>query len=181
MVNLLKRCRATDTIIKFLTGLGRCPKSCYVTLSTSVIEKISEQLFRRQLKINMGRHFGGNSNHDYIVEVLSLVLLLAHPCLLSGSWKRLCNVCVHYFTCCFKNWCRLLSLDHNRYPRASYDMLKVYDDSGKVNWLSQIRILPFETCFSCVWISKSCGNVDMFIKKFYSVVMIGNYRNGMHK
>ena len=75
------------------------------------------------------------------------------------------NMCINYYSRCVKYWCRLLHMEPHRYPKACYEMLKSYDDNGKVNWVSHVRLLLMQTGFSYVWI-QDCGHVNYFIRCF---------------
>ena len=53
-----------------------------------------------------------------------------------------------------------------RYPKACYNMLKAYDDQGKVTWATHIRELLAKYGFRYVWMSQEIGDDVLFIKIF---------------
>ena len=42
---------------------------------------------------------------------------------------------------CIRYWLRILSMDDSRYVKKCYNMLKVLDDYGQTNWVSNVRKL----------------------------------------
>ena len=54
----------------------------------------------------------------------------------------------------------------NRYLHVCYNMLKSYDDSGKISWATHVKMLLYKYGFGHVWLSQGVGDEIMFLKKF---------------
>ena len=67
---------------------------------------------------------------------------------------------------CIKYWLRILHLKDDRYVRKCYNMLKLLDANGKVNWVSTIRQLLFKNGFGYIWENQSVNNETAFLKEF---------------
>ena len=67
---------------------------------------------------------------------------------------------------CVKYWLRIMSMDDSRYVRKCYNMLKVLDDYGKTNWVSNVRLLLQSNGFGYVWTNQSVTNPHSFISVF---------------
>ena len=51
----------------------------------------------------------------------------------------------------------------NRYPHVCYNMLRSYDDSGKITWATHVKMLLYKYGFGHVWLSQ--GDEIVFLKK----------------
>ena len=71
-----------------------------------------------------------------------------------------------YMTKAVKYWCRLIQLDHCRLPCQTYQMLKLLDNNGNINWVTGIKNILFKFGFGYVWLSQEIGNVNLFITYF---------------
>ena len=50
---------------------------------------------------------------------------------------------VHYMSKCVKYWLKLIQMPVNRYPHVCYNMLRSYDDSGKISWATHVKMLLY--------------------------------------
>ena len=65
-----------------------------------------------------------------------------------------------------KYWLRLLRMNTDRYPRKCYDMMKLYDSTGKRNWVTSVRELLFNIGFNYVWYNQCVESEPLFIMSF---------------
>ena len=72
-------------------------------------------------------------------------------------------ICIDYHVKCIKYWLRLLTMNHDRLPRACYNMLLELDRSGRKTWASSVKHLLYMYGFGDVWENQGCGNVEQFI------------------
>ena len=86
-------------------------------------------------------------------------------CAVLGECGRL-PLAVYYMTNCIKYWIKLIKMPDARYPKACYNMLKAYDDQGKVTWATHIRELLAKYGFRYVWMSQEIGDDVLFIEIF---------------
>ena len=73
---------------------------------------------------------------------------------------------VKYSCRCIKYWCKILIMEDNRLPRATYLMLKQLDENGKTTWVSYVKNLLFKFGFGFVFLSQEIGNIDLFMVNF---------------
>ena len=73
---------------------------------------------------------------------------------------------VHYMSKCVKYWLKLIQMPVNRYPHVCYNMLRSYDDSGKISWATHVKMLLYKYGFGHVWLSQGVGDEIMFLKNF---------------
>ena len=86
-------------------------------------------------------------------------------CVVLGESGRL-PLAVYYMTNCIKYWIKLIKMPDARCPKACYNMLKTYDDQGKVTWATHIRVLLAKYGFRYVWMSQEIGDDVLFIEIF---------------
>ena len=60
----------------------------------------------------------------------------------------------------------LFRMEHHRYPRNCYIMLKRLDDIVRVNWVSRMKGLLFSYWFGYAWLSQEGGDINWFIHQF---------------
>ena len=51
----------------------------------------------------------------------------------------------------------------NRYPHVCYNMLRSYDDSGKITWAQHVKMLLYKYGFGHVSLSEGVGDENMFL------------------
>ena len=71
---------------------------------------------------------------------------------------------VHYMSKCVKYWLKLIHMPVNRYPHVCYNMLRSYDDSGKISWATHVKMLLCKYGFGHVWLSQGVGDEIIFKK-----------------
>ena len=54
----------------------------------------------------------------------------------------------------------------SRIVRKCYNMLLLYDNNGKKNWVSKVKHLLTVYGFGFVWLEQCVRNTDMFMKEF---------------
>ena len=86
-------------------------------------------------------------------------------CMALGECGRM-PLSVTYQTNVIKYWCKLIQMQESRYPKQCYEMLKSFDDIGRITWATKVKELLFKHGFGFVWISQTVGNMDIFIKLF---------------
>ena len=59
---------------------------------------------------------------------------------------------VHYMSKCVKYWLKLIQMHVNRYPHVCYNMLRSYDDSGKITWATNVKMFLYKYGFGHVWL-----------------------------
>ena len=69
---------------------------------------------------------------------------------------------VHYMNKCVKYWLKFIQMPVNRYPHVCYNMLRSYDDSGKISWATHGKMLLYKYGFGHVWLSQDVGDEIMF-------------------
>ncbi|MEW8548219.1 MAG: reverse transcriptase family protein [Candidatus Thiodiazotropha sp.] len=67
---------------------------------------------------------------------------------------------------CIKYWLKILNMPDTRYVKKCYTMLKVLDEYGQNNWVSQVRQLLFSNGFGYIWINQHVLNPRLFILAF---------------
>ena len=65
---------------------------------------------------------------------------------------------VHYISKCVKYWLKLIQMPVNRYPHVCYNILKSYDDSGKITWATHVKMLLYKYGLGHVWLSQGVGD-----------------------
>ena len=78
---------------------------------------------------------------------------------------------IHYYLKCIKYWVKLLHMDNNRLPKATYNMLYMMDQNGKINWVTNVKNILYKYGFGYVFISQNIGNCDIFINSFKTRLM----------
>ncbi len=63
-----------------------------------------------------------------------------------------------------KYWLRLLNMPAHRFPKKCYNMMIVYDNNGKTNWVTNIKTLLFKTGFGSAWYDQNVNCYPNFIK-----------------
>ena len=66
---------------------------------------------------------------------------------------------------CIKYWLKLITMEHDRWPRKAYDMLFALDVKGYNNWVSNIRQCLCENGFGHVWYFQGVAVQSQFIKE----------------
>lgn len=64
---------------------------------------------------------------------------------------------------CIKYWLKLLECSTDRYIRLCYDMLKVYDNLGYVNWATNVRLNLYKNGFGYIWESQCVVDKEIFL------------------
>ena len=64
-----------------------------------------------------------------------------------------------------KYWFRLLKLPQSRINRQAYDMLYKLSETGKYNWVSNVRDLLCQNGFGYAWLFKGVGNEPCLLKQ----------------
>ncbi|XP_025113041.1 uncharacterized protein LOC112575401 [Pomacea canaliculata] len=67
---------------------------------------------------------------------------------------------------CIKFWLRILKLPITRLCKQAYEMLHQQHESGKLNWISNIKKVLSENGFEIVWVIQGVGDEDMFLSEF---------------
>ena len=67
---------------------------------------------------------------------------------------------------CIKYWLKLLECKDDRFIKLSYDMLKMYDDLGYVNWVTEIRLNLYKNGFGYIWEAQSVTDKKSFLSKY---------------
>ena len=67
---------------------------------------------------------------------------------------------------CVKFWLRILRLPDDRYVKLCYNMLKLYDNNGHVNWVTKVRTNLYENGLGYIWKSQLVHNEDLFFKEY---------------
>ena len=80
---------------------------------------------------------------------------------------------------CVKYWLRILHLPDHRYVRKCYNMLRLLDSNGKVNWVTRIRMLLSSNGFGYIWENQGVDNESIFLKYLFNVYKISICRPGM--
>jgi hypothetical protein len=57
-------------------------------------------------------------------------------------------------------------MDSIRLPKKAYKMLLIYDEKGKTNWVTNIRVRLSQYGFGHVWVNQGVGNMKEFIRVF---------------
>ena len=64
---------------------------------------------------------------------------------------------------CIKYWIKILSIPDTRYVKKCYIMLKILDEYGQINWVTQIRQTLFSNGYEYIWINQHVPNPRLFI------------------
>lgn len=75
-------------------------------------------------------------------------------------------VALYGYKRCIKYWFKLLKMNEQRLPKACYNMLKLYDENGKITWISKVRCLLEKFGFNYMWASQGVGDEDLFMEIF---------------
>ena len=67
---------------------------------------------------------------------------------------------------CIKYWLRSLHLPGSRYVRKCYEMLRMLDTSGKINWVTKVRQTLYKNGFGYIWENQGVRNEDLFLSEF---------------
>ena len=67
---------------------------------------------------------------------------------------------------CIRYWLKLTRMEEHRYPKKAYKMLRVFDERGKHNWVSNVRHILFMYGFGYVWFNNGVENISRFIYCF---------------
>ena len=70
------------------------------------------------------------------------------------------NACVR----CIRYWLKLRRMDEHRLPLRAYKMLLNLDQSGKTNWVTNVRKTLCVNGFSYVWDNQGVGCLNAFIR-----------------
>ena len=62
-----------------------------------------------------------------------------------------------------KYWCKLLTLEDSRYARKCYLQLYLHDESGRQNWVTEVRKLLCSIGFGHTWFYQSIGDRKLFL------------------
>ena len=73
---------------------------------------------------------------------------------------------VHYMSKCVKCWLKLTQKPGNRYPYVYYNMLRSYDDSGRITWATHVKMLLYKYGIGHFWLSQGFGDETMSLKEF---------------
>ena len=63
-------------------------------------------------------------------------------------------------------WLKLLEFDDNRIPKKAYKLIFKIDESGKRNWVSNVKQCLFSFGFGYVWLNQGVGDKKSFLKLF---------------
>ena len=67
---------------------------------------------------------------------------------------------------CVRYWLKLTRMEERRLPLRVYKMLLNLDQSGKTNWVTNVRKTLCANRFSYVWSNQGVGYMNAFIKDF---------------
>ena len=73
---------------------------------------------------------------------------------------------INSYVSAIKYWFRVISMSQDRMPNQSYYMLYAKDQSGRFNWVTNVRNILNQTGFGIVWLQQSVGSLSMFLKVF---------------
>ena len=59
-------------------------------------------------------------------------------CMALGECGRM-PLSVTYQTNVIKYWCKLIKMQESRYPKQCYEMLKSFDDIGRITWATKVK------------------------------------------
>ena len=67
---------------------------------------------------------------------------------------------------CIQYWIKLTQMSTHRLPYKAYRTLLEFDNRGKINWISRIRMKLYELGFDFVWLNQGVQDGPAFIKLF---------------
>jgi len=73
---------------------------------------------------------------------------------------------VQYFTKAVKFWAKLLCMNDDRISKQCYIMLKTLDETGRYNWVTDVKGLLCRYGFNYIWLAQELGDIDLFITMF---------------
>jgi hypothetical protein len=72
-------------------------------------------------------------------------------------------LCIMYSIKAIKFWFRVMKMDQSRLPKQALQMLTTLDSNGKINWVSKLKSLLFQSGFGHVWTNQSVGDEKGFV------------------
>jgi hypothetical protein len=148
--NRLKWSKATKTLAaqanKALFAIKRLYKKCN-GLSINVCFKLFDSMILPILCY--GSEIWGYKKYDVIENVqlkFCKFLLGVNSNTTSSAVLGECGrnpLFVKYACRCIKYWCKVITMDDYRLPKATYIMLKQLDENGKITWVTHIKKFTF--------------------------------------
>ena len=158
----MKGKRVLISLLHSLYNLGQMPKSVFFTLFD---RKIAPVLLYGSEIWGFSKRESTELVHRYACKRYMCVSLHSSNMAVLGDCGRF-PLWIEAARRCVKYWLRIMSMDDSRYVRKCYNTLKVLDDYGKTNWVSNVRLLLQSNGFGYVWTNQSVTNPHSFISVF---------------
>ena len=97
---------------------------------------------------------------EYCKTILGVRGKTIHCAVLGECGRR--PLVVHYMSKCVLYWLKLIQMPMNCYPHVCHNMLRSYDDSGKITWATHVKMLLYKYGFGHVWSSQGVGDEPKF-------------------